>query len=266
MLRILFIGDIFAKAGRKAVEALLPDLRKELGIDCVIGNAENLAHGHGVTTKTLTQMKEAGIDFFTSGNHIWGNGEVYKIFSERQIPLLRPGNYPSLAPGSGDQIFEWNGHRLLVINLMGRLFMRESLDCPFRALDTILEKYANEKLDGIFVDFHAETTGETNSFGHYADGRVSVVVGTHTHIPTADERVLPLGTAFITDVGMVGVLNSSIGFDPKQAAEDFKSQLPKKHCIPESGLTVFNSVCIELDEKTKKALSIVRIQRTIDIS
>lgn len=265
-MKILFIGDIFGKGGRKAVQKLLPDIKKEYTPDIVIGNAENLAHGHGVTKKTLQEMTDAGIDFFTSGNHIWGNGAVTEILNEKSFPLLRPDNYPN-APGSGHMIVQVGKHKLLVINLMGRLFMTGGiLDCPFRGLDAILENYKKEKLSGIFVDFHAETTAESCSFGFHADGKVSAVVGSHTHVPTADERILPKGTAYITDTGMVGGLNSSIGFDPACTVPDFITQLPKRHTIVETGQMIFNSVLIEIDTKTTHATSIKRIQKITEVN
>ena len=267
MLKILYIGDIFGKGGRKAVQKLLPELKKEYSPDYIIGNAENLAHGHGVTAKTLQEMTDAGIDFFTSGNHIWGNGAVHDIFKEEKFPLIRPANYPPGTPGKGHMLVRFGKHNLLIINLMGRLFMTGGmLECPFRGLDAILDEYKNEKLSGIFIDFHAETTAESCSFGFHADGRVSAIVGSHTHVPTADERILPKGTAYITDTGMVGGLNSSIGFDPATTVPDFITQMPKRHTIIETGAMVFNAVLIEINPKTTHATSIQRIQRVVDVS
>lgn len=262
---ILFIGDIMGKPGRKAVAETLPDIRKKNKVDLVIANVENLAHGKGITEKTLSEIFEAGVDFCTSGNHIWSKTEGLAILAHDDTRVLRPANYPVGSPGVGEKVIPLGKNRILVINLQGRVFMKEALDCPFRALDAILAKYEGQDLAGIIVDFHAEATSEKNSFGLYADGRVSAVVGTHTHIPTADNRVLPGGTAYTTDVGMVGIRDSSIGVDVKNIIQAFLTQRGAPFEIPDAGLVVLNSVLIALDETSKKALSIQRIQKEIEV-
>ncbi len=264
-LNILFIGDIMGKPGRKAVKALLPGLRESLGLDAVIANAENLAHGKGVSQITLDEILAAGVDFCTSGNHIWSKSEAIGIMEQKNSILIRPANYPSSNPGEGAKILSIGTKSILVINLMGRVFMRDNLDCPFRTLDAILAQYAQEPLSGIIVDLHAEVTSEKNAFGLYANGRVSAVLGTHTHIPTADERVLPKGTAYITDVGMVGIRDSMIGLDYEAGIGGYLTQMPIKHEIPDSGTVVFNSVLIKIDTATKHATHIERIQRIIEV-
>jgi len=206
--KILFFGDIVGKIGRKAIKKVIGDYKKKYSPDFIIANAENLAHGTGATESTLNEMLEAGINFFTSGNHIWKKKEIISVFEEKRIPLIRPANYPEGAPGQGYQLVEVGTKKLLVVNLLGRVFMKEDMDCPFRKIDEILKKYSKENLSGIFVDFHAEVTSENVAFGFYVDGRVSAVVGTHTHIPTADNKILPQGTAYVTDVGMVGARDS----------------------------------------------------------
>lgn len=265
MLRILFIGDIMGKPGRKAVSTLLPSLRKKNKVDFVIANAENLAHGKGINKNSIQEMMSAGVDFFTSGNHVWSKAEGVPILNADDTIVLRPANYPPGAPGVGEKALPLGKNRILVINLMGRVFMKESLDCPFRTLDAILEKYKDEKHAAIIVDFHAEATSEKNALGHYADGRVSAVLGTHTHIPTADNRVLPKGTAFTSDIGMVGLRDSSIGISVGPVIEAFITQRPSKFDLPDHGIVTFNAVLLEVDPATGKAKSINRIQQDINI-
>jgi metallophosphoesterase (TIGR00282 family) len=264
-MNILFIGDVMGKPGRRAVAALLPDIKKKYAPDFVIANAENLAHGKGITRQTLDELLGAGVDFCTSGNHIWAKPEGHDILASRESPCIRPANFPQGVPGSGAKLIEVGARNILIINLMGRVFMKEHLDCPFRTLDSILEHYQKEKPAAIIVDFHAEATSEKNTFGLYADGRVSAVVGTHTHIPTADERVLPNGTAYITDIGMVGLKNSSIGVEYEGILQTFLTQMPGKFEIPDHGLVVFNAVLIDIDATDGHARSITRIQRDIEI-
>lgn len=261
-MKLLLIGDVVGKPARKAVGMLLPELRKEFNIDFVIANAENLAHGFGFTTQTLNELFAAGVDAATTGNHAWAKPEGRAILEQRDSRVVRPANYPVGTPGVGAKIFTIATKSILVVNLMGRVFMKENLDCPFRALDAILQTYSTQTFAGIIVDFHAETTSEKNAFGLYADGKATVVVGTHTHVPTADERVLPNGTAYITDIGMVGLQNSVIGFD-SGPLQSFLTQLHHHFEISDSGTVVFNAVLIDIDTATRKATSITRIQREI---
>lgn len=263
-MKLLIIGDIVGKPARKAVVKLVPELRKEFDIDFVIANAENLAHGFGFTSQTLNEIFSAGVDAATTGNHAWAKPEGRAILEQRDSLVVRPANYPVGTPGLGAKIFTIATKSILVVNLMGRVFMKENLDCPFRALDAILQAHANQTFAGIVVDFHAETTSEKNAFGLYADGRVSVVVGTHTHVPTADERVMPGGMAYITDIGMVGLQNSVIGFD-SGPLQSFLTQLHHHFEISDSGRVVFNAVLVDIDTSTRKATSITRIQREVDV-
>lgn len=261
-LKILFIGDIMGKPGRKAVQNLLPEIKKEHDIDVVIANAENLAHGKGFSQITLNEIFSAGVDFCTTGNHVWAKTEARSLLEDPHALIIRPANYPPSNPGKGVKILSIGTKSILVINLMGRVFMREHLDCPFRILDEILAQHAQTSVDGIIVDFHAEATSEKNAFGLYANGRVSAVIGTHTHIPTADERILEKGTAFITDAGMVGIRDSIIGMDYEAGISGFLTQMPIKHEISDAGAVSFNSVLLHIDTKDKKAKQIERIQRT----
>lgn len=265
VLKILVIGDIMGRAGRKAVTHFLPSLREEYGIDAVIANAENLAHGKGVTRSTLREMTEAGVDLFTSGNHVWAKPEGVEILSEQNSVLLRPANYPPSNPGQGERILSIATKSILVVNLMGRDFMSTAVDCPFRALDAILQKYAATPLHGIILDFHAEVTSEKHAIALYADGRVSAVVGTHTHVPTADERILPKGTGFQCDIGMVGVRDTLIGVTYESGIQRFLTGRPTHFEMAESGLTVFNSILLEIDPKTKQTVAITRIQKTAEL-
>lgn len=264
-MRILFIADIVGKIGRRAIQKLLPELKTELKPDFVIANAENIAHGTGVTQSTLTELIEAGVDFFTSGNHILSKPEALEILSDPDSVLIRPANYPSTMAGVGFKIVEVKGNSVLIINLLGQVFMREGPGSPFKKLDEILATLKDQPLAAIIVDFHAEATSEKVAFGWYADGRVSAVLGTHTHVPTADPKILPQGTAYITDVGMVGATESVIGDDKELIIESFVKQTPHKIEIPKSGEVELGAVLVEIDPKTKKAIKIDRLDRKIEV-
>jgi len=271
-MNILFIGDIFAKPGRRAVEAVLKPIREEYKIDLVIANAENMRHGKGVSEDNLRDVREAGVDFFTSGNHIFNVKEIVPFLNDKKLPIIRPANYPPGVPGRGFEIVKTaSGKSVLVVNLLGRLFIKEEVDCPFRTMDTILERFADVELDAIFVDFHAEATSEKAALANYLDGRVSAVLGTHTHVPTADARILPGGTAFQSDVGFVGPIDSIIGVDKKKIIEHFLTQLPVRHDIAK-GPVAFNSSLIELESskgdgksQIMKAKSIEMVHKVVDL-
>ena len=264
-MKILFIGDLFGSAGRDAVEKLLPEVRKEYSPDLILANAENLSHGHGFAPEHIKKMESCGIRLFTAGNHAWGNKAGMMELDNPNFPVIRPANYPDAnTPGRGWEIIE-DGlmNRVLVVNLMGRAFMRQDLDCPFRAMDRILQETAHENLAGIILDFHAEVTSEKYALGYYLDGRVSAVIGTHTHVPTADARIFENGTAYITDAGMTGSYDSVIGVKKNLIINRFLTQMPIKHTPETEGQKVFSAVLVELDEKTKKALNVQHIQKFI---
>lgn len=266
-MRIIFIGDIFGKIGRRAVAEVLPAWKRKYKPDFVIANNENLAHGIGVTEKTVREVLDAGVDVLTGGNHTF-KGEGMKLLERQDLPLLRPANYPPGLPGSGvytAQSKKTGGPRLLVISLIGRVFFHENFDDPFRALDSILEDQARKKYDGILVDFHSEASSEANAFGNYADGRVSAVLGTHTHIGTVDARVLDGGTAYVTDVGGVIAVDSVIGEEKEGIIKSFLLQRPFEHNPVETGLCRVGAVLVEIDEKTGKAESIKRIDEEVII-
>jgi metallophosphoesterase (TIGR00282 family) len=253
-VRILAIGDVVGKPGRKALSALVPALRREFGLDAVIANGENAAAGRGLTVGTAKEMLDAGVDVITSGNHIWDQKDVLP-YLDSEAPVLRPANYPAAAPGRG--MVQFRG--MTVINLQGRTFMYE-IDDPFRCADVLLQSAPAGT--PIVVDMHAEATSEKVAMGWYLDGRVSAVFGTHTHVPTADARMLPKGTAFVTDLGMCGPLDSIIGVEPSGPIQKFLTGMPARFVVAEKSPAVqFNSVLIDIDESTGKARSIERVDR-----
>ncbi len=262
-MKILFVSDIFGRPGRETVKEILPKIKEKHGPDLVIANAENLAHGNGFSPEHINEMSRAGVDFFTSGNHVWGNLDGVNRLDDKDFPVIRPANFPidMHIPGRGSQVIkDKQGRKLLVINLMGRVFMKPVLDCPFRAADRIIKEHQDEDLAGIFVDFHAETTSEKYALSFYLDGKVSAIVGTHTHVPTKDARILTGGTAAITDVGMTGSVDSIIGVKRELIINHFLSNMPAKHEPEENGEMVFNAVLVELDDGKNKALNITHIQ------
>ena len=255
-MRILMIGDVIGKPGRRAVKQLVPALRLEHGIDLVIANGENTAGGFGLTLDTANELLDSGVDILTSGNHIWDQKEIIPYLDEG-LPLVRPANYPD-APGRGSLMH----NNVMVINLMGRVFM-PPLDCPFRTADWILEAdAASERPPVVIVDFHAEATSEKQAMGWYLDGRVSAVLGTHTHVGTVDGRVLPKGTAYISDVGMTGPLDSVIGSETGVVLERFLTGMPQRLSVA-NGPVLLNSVLVDVDQDTGKALAIERLDRTV---
>jgi len=258
------LGDVIGKPGRLAVEAILPGLRDERGIDFATANGENLAGGMGLTVSTAEALFGAGVDVITSGNHVWDKREIlpYLDTSDR---ILRPLNYGTHGvPGRGWGIYQaLDGTDLAVINLQGRTYM-QPIDNPFTDADRLLDE-ASEPLPPIrLVDFHCEITSEKNAMGLYLDGRVSVVVGTHTHVVTGDERILPKGTAYQTDLGMTGPLWSVIGFNPETVLPRFINALPTRFEVGD-GPVVFNACQVDLDPATGRALQIERVQQLVEV-
>jgi 2',3'-cyclic-nucleotide 2'-phosphodiesterase len=253
-MNILFIGDIFSSAGRHIVADHLADIRETQKIDLAIANAENSAGGFGVTPSVAEELFAMGLDVLTSGNHIWDKKEIYDYFA-RQPALLRPANYAAPAPGAGLIVVKArNGGDCAVINLQGRAYM-PTTECPFRKADQILESLGNTKVR--FVDFHAELTSEKMAMGWHLDGRVSAVIGTHTHVPTADTRILPGGTAYQTDAGMTGPYDSVIGVRKDVILERFLTALPVR-MEPAKGSVELHSVIVEVDDATGKAIHVRR--------
>ncbi len=257
-LRVLFVGDIVGRPGRKAVKKFLPDLVSQFKPNFVLGNGENAAGGYGLTEAVAEELLQAGFDLLTSGNHIWRR--EFFPYLEKTERVLRPANYPSQAPGRGFALLKKDDFSLGVINLEGRVFMR-NLECPFR-LGLAIANSLRKKTPCIIVDFHAEATSEKMALAWYLDGKVSAFLGTHTHVQTSDERILPEGTAYISDIGMTGVSDGVIGMRKDQAIEMFLTQVPRKLEVPKSGLLKLEAVFLEIEPQTGRALKIERIRLT----
>ena len=260
-LRVLFIGDIVGKPGRRAIIALLDNIKDSYEIDLVIANAENASGGFGITRKVRDELLNNGIDLLTSGNHIWDKKEIIPNF-DQETQLLRPANYPEGNPGIGSTIIHTsNGEKVGVLNVLGRVFMN-NVDCPFRTAKREVKKL-REETKNILIDIHAEATSEKMAMGWYFDGMVSAVVGTHTHIQTADERILPEGTAYITDVGMTGAMDSIIGMKKNIIIERFLMQRPQRFEVAKRDIQL-NGVFTDIDSRTGKSKSIERVTVNLD--
>ena len=249
-MRLLFLGDIVGRPGRQAVVDGLPGLRQRFALDFVIINGENAAGGFGITEAILQDLLDAGADAVTLGNHAFDQKEAL-VFIERQPRLVRPINFPKGTPGRGATMIRTAaGSEVLVINAMGRIFMTE-LDDPFRAIDAELTACRlKEGADAIIIDFHAEATSEKQALGYFVDGRATAVIGTHTHVPTADDRVLPNGTAFISDVGMCGDYNSVLGMDIEEPINRFLTKIPRQRFEPARGQASLSGLAVDIDDAT----------------
>lgn len=260
--RILMLGDAVGAPGRAMYQKYIPKIKEKYSIDAVIVNGENSANdGKGITSKIMKFFNHIGVNMVTTGNHIWRKRDIYS-YLESNSDLLRPANFPSCCPGKGVGVFEVNGFTIGVINLIGRSFMRDQVDDPFRAADSIIT-FLKPKTNIILIDFHAETTAEKAAFAYYMDGRVSGVVGTHTHVQTSDERIMPRGTAFITDLGMAGAVHSLIGMKKENIISSTLSQMPTRFEVETEGPMQICGVWIEVDSKTGHAVAIERV-RIID--
>lgn len=254
-MKILFIGDIIGKPGRRAVRELLPQIVSDCLIDCVIANCENAAAGFGVTHDIIDELFQSHIDVLTSGNHIWDKKEVMNFIGDYKN-LLRPANYPAGTPGYGSVVLPTrSGGKVAVINLVGRVFM-QPYDCPFRVAEREIEK-VKHKTSAVIVDFHAEATSEKKTLGWFLDGQVSAVLGTHTHVQTADETILTKGTAYITDVGMTGPFDSVIGIKKEEILERFLTQIPNKFDVAKGDVRL-QGVLLDVDEQSGRSRSIER--------
>ncbi|RKY02423.1 TIGR00282 family metallophosphoesterase [Candidatus Poribacteria bacterium] len=258
-MKVLFIGDVVGRPGRRAVREILSRIKE--GYDLIIANGENSAGGLGITPKVADELFSYGVNIITTGNHVWKEKEIYD-YLDKEPRILRPANYPEGTPGRGWGIYELDsGVKLCVVNLMGRVFMAP-LENPFRTIDAILERVSGE-VKIVIVDFHAEATSEKVAMGWYLDGRVSAVIGTHTHVQTADERVLPNGTAYITDAGMTGPFDSIIGMKKDAVIRRYLTMLPVRFEVAK-GDVMLCGVEIEIDDETGKALSIKRVRVPLD--
>lgn len=264
-MRILFLGDIVARLGRKTTGKVLPRLLKTAKIALVFANAENIAHGKGATKATIEEVRGYGVEYFTSGNHIWWQRNFPEELDDPGLPVIRPANYADDISGRGYAIIDTGKHgKVLLINLLGRTLINQPTTCPFRTVDGILAENNKLKFSAIIVDMHAEMTSEKVALGWYLDGRVSAVLGTHTHIPSNDAWMMPKGTAYVTDIGMVGARHSVLGVKPEIIIQHLKYPMPRKFEWVEEGPAVFNSVLLDIDRKTGKAKSIKRIDKTVN--
>jgi metallophosphoesterase (TIGR00282 family) len=260
LMRILFLGDVVGRPGRVAVMEQLPALRERYALDFVVVNGENAAGGFGITEPILNELLDAGADVVTTGNHVFDQREAL-VFIERHDRLLRPLNFPPGTPGKGAGLFKAkSGAEVLVINAQGRVFMAD-LDDPFRAVERELEACGLKSgADAILIDFHAEATSEKEALGHLVDGRASAVIGTHTHVPTADEQILNKGTAYISDAGMCGDFDSVLGMDKEEPLQRFLTKIPSGRFSPSSGEATLCGVAIEVDDETGLARDIAPLR------
>jgi metallophosphoesterase (TIGR00282 family) len=256
-MKVLYIGDIMGEPGRRAVARMVPRLVSQRQIDVVVGNGENAAGGFGITPDLAEELFGMGLSAITTGNHAWDKKEILDYFP-RERRLLRPANYPEGVPGQGSVIVQAkNGEELAIVQLMGRAYM-PTLDCPFQVAKREMGKL-RKRVAAVIVDMHAEATSEKTAMGHYLDGEATAVVGTHTHVQTADEQILPRGTAYLTDIGMTGPLHGVIGVKKELAIEKFLTGMPRRFEVA-AGPTVFCAALIELDARIGKALSIERVR------
>jgi 2',3'-cyclic-nucleotide 2'-phosphodiesterase len=258
-MNLLFIGDVFGRPGRKVLNEILPSIKAELKIDICLANCENAAAGSGITEKIFNQLKQAGVDAFTSGNHLWDNKASLE-FLQHEKRITKPLNYPPKALGAPYCILEYQGYKVIVLTLIGQAFMPPA-NSPFERFDEIYEEI-KQLGTCIIVDFHAEATAEKKALACYLNGRVSCVLGTHTHVQTADEQILNKGTGFITDVGMTGPHDSIIGIKKEIILEKLLTGMPKRYDVAESGLEL-NAVLVEIDMDTGKTTMIKRIKRSV---
>lgn len=259
-MNIMMIGDICGQPGRRTAAHFIPLLKEKYNLDLIIANGENSAGGVGITANVLKELFSMGIDSITTGNHVWDKKEVFD-FIDLESNLIRPANYPPGTPGRGYHILSVQGRNVAIINLLGRVFM-PPIDCPFRTASEILCEI-RDTCEVIIIDFHAEATSEKLSLGWYLDGQVSCIAGTHTHIQTADERVLPQGTAYISDIGMVGTLNSVLGVDKEPVIKKFLTGLPTRFTVATGNESIFCAIIIKVDPSSNKVSEITRIQENL---
>lgn len=265
-MKILFFGDVVGRIGRQAIKKILPELRAQYNPDVVIANVENIAHGTGITEKTLDELLKAGVDYCTAGDHTWDKSEADEALNKKNSPLIRPANISNSAlAGNGTKIIEVGTKKLLLVNLLGQVFIKTETTSPFTAIDQILNTVDPTTLAGIIVDLHAEATSEKVAFGWYVDGRVSAVLGTHTHIPTADAKILPRGTGYVTDVGMVGALDSVLGMTKEISISRFLGGETAAERIPESGSVSVGAILLDINPQTKETIDIKRLDSIIEV-
>jgi 2',3'-cyclic-nucleotide 2'-phosphodiesterase len=257
-ISVLYFGDIVGRPGLEAIRELLPALREEFAPDLVLANIENASHGHGVTRERYDELVSAGIDAFTGGDHMWNNADIIPHLDRQDVLIARPANYPD-APGKGYTDIIIKGKRVRIISLLGRVFMSQQVDNPFRTIDTLLAQ-THPKADVTILDFHAEATSEKRAMAEHVGGRVQLQIGTHTHVPTADAQVLPSGTAFISDLGMVGPTDSSLGAAKDPVVRNFLTGMPWRYSLA-TGQCELGAVFCRIDVDASKAESITHIRR-----
>lgn len=254
-MNILFLGDIVGAPGRLAIKKALPGLKKKYEIDLCFANADNITHGIGATREKVEEVISYGVDFLTNGDHVYRFKEFYKDLDDKNLPVLRPANYPDASPGRGFEVIDLGKlGQVLLINLMGQVFLRDNVDSPFKKIDEILSQFQDIHFSAKIIDFHGEATSEKKALGYYLDGKVSLIVGTHTHIPTADAQILPRGTGYITDLGMVGTKNSILGENIASVLEHYQLKTPHRYTLAEEGEMALNGLFAAISEKgqTKK--------------
>jgi hypothetical protein len=271
-MKILFFGDIVGRPARQALKQILPQLKKELAPDLILANAENVAHGQGLTEPSLKEILDLGFDYLTTGDHAYVMKESEQLLQDKTKRILRPANWPGGLAGRGFEVLTVGTRRVLLINLIGRVFMKHDFDDPFKKIEEILEDYSlkgkeqgTEVVDVILVDFHAEATSEKAAMAWFLDGKISALFGTHTHVPTADERIFSQGTAFISDVGMVGPQDSVLGADKNIVIKRFLIQRNIKMETVQVGPVEVNGVFLEIDNQSGLATSISRIRRLVNL-
>lgn len=258
-LRVMFLGDLVGPPGVAMFEKWVPRLKEQHKIDLIVVNGENTAkNGRGISPELVEQLQAAGAHVVTSGNHVWANKKIYAFIDESSV-LLRPANYPTGCPGKGHTIVEVNGVLIAVVNLQGRVFMHEDLDCPFRTVESLLT-LLKSKTNVIFVDFHAEATSEKLAMRHFLDGKVTGLYCSHTHVQTSDEMILPSGTSYITDLGCAGALHSALGVQSQIILDRFLTQMPAHFKIEKEGPMAMHGVWAEVDVESGKTVKIERIQ------
>lgn len=264
-MNILFFGDLVGKPARVALKTVLPLYKKRYKIDLTIANADNLAHGKGVTKNTIQEVLDSGVDFLTCGDHIWDTSQALDILKDREYNFICPANYPVLDYKKGYKIIEINSKRVLIINLVGRVFLKNYPDCPFRVVDEILKENV-KSFDIAIVDLHSEATSEKKAFGFYLDSRVSAVFGTHTHVQTADEEILNGKTAYISDVGMVGPKDSILGCKKETVINQMITQVKFRYELSDDKNVMINAVVVNIDDVSGEAKSIKRLNEVVKIN
>lgn len=262
-MKFLIFGDVVGSLGRRAITKALPALREEYAPDAVIVNIENMAHGKGISPETMKEALSWGAFAFTTGDHAWDNAAGVDILQDSSMPVVRPANYPNNVPGKGYKVLQLGAYEVAIINLQGQVMFKNQPNNPFHALDEILQDPLVARAAIKLVDFHAEATSEKRGLGWYADGRISALWGTHTHVPTADAQILPKGTGYLTDLGMNGAHDSIIGMDKKAPLKQFLTQLRSKMEPPEDGAMEIGALFLEIDPSTGKTIAIAQIRRIL---